>query len=127
MVIIAKSRLAYVSWHYCYSPKSSFISVCHCIMVLSVFPNRRLFRLARVSRHYLLFLIAVYFGLPVYHCIIGIFISPFILVSPKYHGIGIHPISSNILLLSHTTLRLSIMATQLFQVPKLHHIRISTR
>ena len=90
--------------------------------------NRRLFRSAPVSWHYRYFQIAVYFGLPeyhgiislqiaiyfglpMYHGIIGISISPFISVLPKYHGIGIHPTSSNILLLSHMTLRLSIMAT----------------
>lgn len=37
---------------YRYSPKSPFISVCHCIMALSAFVNRCLFQLARVSRHY---------------------------------------------------------------------------
>ena len=81
MIFITQSCLAYVSWHYCYcySPKSSFISVRHCIMALSVSlnrrlfrlirisrdyfsPDRRLFRLAYVSRHYRYFYITVYFG-----------------------------------------------------------------
>ena len=60
-------------------PRSPFISVCHCIMALSVFlnrrlfrlmkisrnyfsPDRRLFRLAYVSRHYRYFYVTVYFG-----------------------------------------------------------------
>ena len=60
-------------------PRSPFISVRHCIMALSVFlnrrlfrlikisrnyfsPDRRLFRLAYVSRHYRYFYITVYFG-----------------------------------------------------------------
>ena len=52
MVLIVKSRLAYVSWYYRYSLKSAFISVHHCIMTLSAFTDRCLFRLARVSRYY---------------------------------------------------------------------------
>ena len=46
-------RFAYVSWHYWYSPKLPFISVCHCIMALTVFSYRCLFRLSKVSRHYI--------------------------------------------------------------------------
>ena len=49
---IAKSHLAYVSWHYRYFPKSPFISVRHRIMASSVFQNRRLFRLIKISRNY---------------------------------------------------------------------------
>ena len=109
-----------------------------------ILQNRRLFRSATVSWHYrysqiavyfglpeyhgiISLQIAVYFGLPMYHGIIGISVSPFISVLPKYHGIGIHPISSNISLLSHTTLRLSIMATQLFQFLNLRLIFILAR
>ena len=101
--------------------------------------NRSLFRFATVSWHYphsqiavyfglpeyhkiISLQIAVYFGSPMYHGIIGITISPFISVLPKYHGIGIHPISSNISSLSHMTVRLSIMVAQLSQFPKLHLI-----
>jgi hypothetical protein len=56
--------IATVSWHHRHSQ------------------NRRLFRFARVSRHCLISHIVVYFGLPMYHGIIGITISPFILVPP---------------------------------------------
>ena len=103
-------------------PRSPFISVRHCIMPLSVFLNRRLFRLMKKYRGIISLQIAVYFGSPMYHGIIGITISPFISVLPKYHGIGIHLISSDISSLSHMTVRLSIMVTQLSQFPKLHLI-----
>ena len=101
--------------------------------------NRRLFRFATLSSHYqypqiavyfglpeyhgiISLQIAVYFGLPIYHGIIGISISPFISVPPKYHGIGIHLISSSISELWSMSVWLSIMATQLFQFPNLHLI-----
>ena len=106
---------------------------------IGISQNHRLFRFATVSWHYQHSLIAVYFGLPEYHGIIslqiavyfslpmyygiiGISISPFISVLPKYHGIGIHLILSDISSLSHMTVRLSIMVTQLFLFPKLHFI-----
>ena len=74
----------------------SFISACLYIMALSVFPNRRLFRLARVSRHYLISQITVYFGLPKYHGIISITKSPFISVCKKITAfISYHQVSHN--------------------------------
>ena len=51
--LITQTGLAYISWHYCYSTNSPFISVRRYIMALSVFPNRRLFRLTRISRNYI--------------------------------------------------------------------------
>ena len=87
---IAKSHLAYVSWHHRYSQIAVHFGLSRYHGIISL-------------------QIAVYFGSPMYHGIIGILISLYTSVLPKYHGIGIHPISSKISLSSHVTARLSIM------------------